>query len=87
MAVCYCTIAVLIILTKFKMENLIENDNNALDLSKLGEILSIGATAGVAIANYTKTQPKVGALIGGGLSLLLCGLLLATNEEEKKSQY
>ena len=66
------------------MKNLVKNESKELDLNKLGEILTVGATAGITIANYTKTEPKVGALIGGGLSLLICGLLLSANQESIK---
>ena len=68
------------------MKKLVKNESNELDLNKLGEILTVGATAGIAIANYTKTEPKVGALIGGGLSLLLCGLLLTSNDDSSRFQ-
>lgn len=56
--------------------------SNTLDLSSLGNILSSGAAAGMAITSFAGKKGNVGGIIGAGLSLLIGGLLVAMEEEE-----
>jgi FtsH-binding integral membrane protein len=62
------------------MKNLFKKQNTQMDFSSLSAILTSGTAAGMAIANYVGKSPKTGAIIGTGLSLLVTGLIMATDD-------
>lgn len=62
------------------MKNPFKKSNTELDFSSLSTILTSGATAGMAIANYVGKNPKTGGIIGVGLSLLVTGLITAMDD-------
>jgi FtsH-binding integral membrane protein len=62
------------------MKNLFKKQNTELDFSSLSTILTSGAAAGMAIANYAGKNPKTGGIIGVGLSLLITGLIIAMDD-------
>lgn len=63
------------------MKNLFKKQTTELDFSSLSTILTSGAAAGMAIANYAGKNPKTGGIIGVGLSLLVTGLITAMDED------
>lgn len=63
------------------MKNLFKKKNSEIDLSSLSSIVTSGATVGATIADYIGKNPKIGATIGVGLSLLVTGLLESINDE------
>lgn len=68
------------------MKNLFKKENTELDFSSLSTILTSGAAAGMAIANYAGKNPKTGGIIGVGLSLLVTGLITALDDSEPNSK-
>jgi FtsH-binding integral membrane protein len=62
------------------MKNLFKKESTQMDFSSLSSILTSGAAAGMAIANYTGKNPKTGGIIGVGLSLLVTGLIIAMDD-------
>ena len=64
------------------MKNPFKKTNTALDLSSVGNILSSGAAAGMAIASFAGKKGNVGGIIGAGLSLLIGGLLVALQDDD-----
>jgi len=69
------------------MKNLFKKQNTELDFGSLSTILSSGAAAGMAIANYAGKNPKTGGMIGAGLSLLIGGLLVAMEEDQTSNKF
>lgn len=64
------------------MKNLFKKSNRELDLRRVTEILTSGAATGIAIANFTGKKGTIGGIIGAGLSLLISGIILATQENK-----
>ena len=64
------------------MKNPFKKTNTALDFSNVGNILSSGAAAGMAIASFAGKKGNVGGIIGAGLSLLIGGLLVALQDDD-----
>lgn len=62
------------------MKNLFKKQNTEMDFSSLSTILTSGTAAGMAIANYVGKNPKTGAIIGTGLSLLVTGLIIVLDD-------
>ena len=62
------------------MKNLFKKQNTEMDFSSLSAILTSGAAAGMAIANYLGKNPQTGGIIGVGLSLLVTGLMTAMED-------
>lgn len=62
------------------MKKLFEKESNQMDFSSLSTILTSGAAAGMAIANYVGKNPKTGGIIGVGLSLLVTGIITAMED-------
>ena len=62
------------------MKNLFRNEKTEMDFSNLSTILTTGAAAGMAIANYVGKNPKTGGIIGVGLSLLVTGIITAMED-------
>lgn len=63
------------------MRNYLKDSAENSGLQNISSLLTTGVAAGVTIASITKRDEKVGALIGGGSSLLLSGLLLWFKED------
>ncbi len=66
------------------MKNPFKNSKTELDIYGMGEILTAGAAAGIAIASFAGKKSNVGGIIGAGLSLLIGGLLVAMDEDNSK---
>ena len=60
------------------MKKLFKKQNQELDFSHVSPILSSGAAVGIAIANHVGRDPRIGGTIGIGLSILVAGLLEAS---------
>jgi hypothetical protein len=69
------------------MKNPFKKSNTELDLSNVGNILSTGAAAGMAIASFAGKKGNVGGIIGAGLSLLIGGLIVAMGEDETEHEF
>lgn len=68
------------------MKTLFKKQNDQLDFSKLNPILTSGVAVGVAIANHSGLNPKIGGTLSLGISLLVTGLLEASKEDVSQSQ-
>lgn len=66
------------------MKNLLKKLKSELDLSSVAELLTAGAAAGMAISSYAGKKGKNSAVIAAGLSLLIGGLFLATDDSQSR---
>jgi hypothetical protein len=57
------------------MKNLESTVKKELSFQDAKELALIGATSGAAIAKITGTKESLGAIIGGGLALLIGGII------------
>ncbi len=64
------------------MKNLFKKEKTALALGDLSSLLTSGAAAGMTVAKYAGKDPKIGGIIGSGLSLLVTGLLMAIDDND-----
>ena len=67
------------------MKNPFKKQNSQLDLNGVGKILTSGAAAGMAIAQFAGKKGNVGGIIGAGISLFIGGILVAMEEDKKAS--
>lgn len=66
------------------MKNPFKKQSSQLDLNGVGKILTSGAAAGMAIAQFAGKKGNVGGIIGAGISLFISGIFLAMEEDPKK---
>lgn len=64
------------------MKNFLKKSKS--ELSSVAELLTAGAAAGMAIGSYVGMNGKNSAVIGAGLSLLIGGLFLATDDNQSR---
>jgi hypothetical protein len=63
------------------MKNLFKKQKSELDFSNLVAILSTSVATGVAVAKYSRKNPKTAGIISAGLSLLVTGLITAMDDD------
>ena len=59
------------------MKTRIEKKKGSFDLSDIATVLNTSASAGIAIAKFTKKDENIAGMIAGGLGLLAGGFFLA----------
>lgn len=69
------------------MKNLFKKSKSELNLADAAELLTAGAAAGMAIANFAGKKGNIGGIIGAGFTLLIGGLLVALDDESTLNEY